>query len=454
MRLDFVKIYFLLLIAVFLSFKASAQSGDQLHIALAITSSSYSEIESSFGHSFLVIYDTEYPNLDNYAVSILAETRGQKKDLSYLYMGLTGGFQNKMIIEPFSEKYHQYSLVEKRDIYFYELQLNEEQIQHLLSAVKKNQFDAGTYYFINQNCVTGLTNLIKSSGFKFKKNSGLIHTPNKIFSLIDDKSISKKYSLQSPIKITTDSATYEVLDFYGGNRSHDHLNQINSLRMQSVQLDYKNLDKDSSQFYPSDQKISFFYSANQRKLRLSLVEKGYLDESFNSFSINELKIMNLTIVEKEDIYNLRELKIIEFQKKQRSDFKNKFPFNWGFNFNYSKSQKNIQFNSLVSLGSTFELYDRYLPFFYELEYNLTNQHDNHLKLKLITYLYHNKNWAHSVQYISETTYPFDDNRPYHFNFESNYFINNEFVIRLAYEASYEAMDQTISEYNAGLIYRF
>ena len=302
--------------------------------------------------------------------------------------------------------------------------------------------------------MTGLTNLIKSSGFKFKKNNGLIHTPNKIFNLIDDKSISKKYSLQSPIKITTDSATYDVLDFYGGNRSHDHLNQINSLRMQSIQLDYKNLDKDSSQFYPSDQKISFFYSENQRKIRISTVEKGYLDESFDSFSINELKIMNLTITEIEDTYDVKELKIIEFQKKQRSDFKNKFPLNWGFNFNYSKPRKDIHFNSLINVGSTFELYDRYLPLFYELEYNLTNQEEAHLKLKLTTYLYHNKHWAHSLQYLSEVASPFDEKRPHHFNFESNYYVDNEFVIRLGYETSYETSSEKISEYNAGLIYRF
>ena len=446
MLLDFVKIYFFLFVAVFLSFKASAQSGDQLHIALAVTSSSYSEIESSFGHSFLVVYSGEYPNLDSYAVSILAETHGQKKDLSYLYKGLTGGFQNKLIIEPFSEKYYQYSLVEKRDLYFYELRLNEEQIQHLLSAVKKNQFDAGTYYFIDQNCVTGLTNLIKSSGYKFKTNNGLIHTPNKIFNIVDDKNISKKYSLQSPIKLTTDTATYDVLDFYGGNRSHDHINQINSLRAQSIQLNYKNSD----QFYPSDQKISFFYSENQRKLKLSSVEKGYLDENFDSFSMNELKIMNLMITEAEDIYDLKELKIIEFQKKQRSDFKNKFPLNWGFNFNYSKPHEDIHFNSLINVGSTFELYNRYLPLFYELEYNLTNQQDAHLKLKLTTYLYHNKHWAHSIQYLAETKYIFDKAKPHHFNFESNYYIDNEFIIRLGYEARYE----TSSEYNIGLIYRF
>ncbi len=111
---------------------------------------------SAFGHTFLRINlennkDKKMDLLD-YAIGYAASV-GQENALVYAYKGLMGGYEGRFSLVPYYMKVNEYSNMEARDIWEYELNINQQEVNkllgHLWELEATTSFD---YYFLDENC--------------------------------------------------------------------------------------------------------------------------------------------------------------------------------------------------------------------------------------------------------------------------------------------------------------
>ena len=133
------------------------------HQATLIFPAAYINSPSSmFGHTLLRI-DTPNQNertrLSSYAVNYAANT-DESNGLVFALKGLTGGYAGQFSIMPYYEKVRQYSDMENRDVWEYQLNLNAAEIRRLLEHVWELGPVHFDYYFFNQNCAYMLLTLL------------------------------------------------------------------------------------------------------------------------------------------------------------------------------------------------------------------------------------------------------------------------------------------------------
>ncbi len=117
---------------------------------------------STFGHTFLRFDADNEPvllsNTLNYAASV------DKSDdiVSYVGKGVFGGYQGVFRIKKYYETVQEYSNIENRDIWEYQLDFSREEIMQLVRhvwEVKGIDFD---YYFFRENCSYRLLALLET----------------------------------------------------------------------------------------------------------------------------------------------------------------------------------------------------------------------------------------------------------------------------------------------------
>lgn len=105
---------------------------------------------SMFGHIFLVL-ETDKGLLDSDIFHFIAETDSDS-GVSYLVKGLTGKYKGWFLREPYYKKIKEYNYVEDRDVIYYDLMLDEEQIENLQLHYIELQNTFFYYYFLDKNC--------------------------------------------------------------------------------------------------------------------------------------------------------------------------------------------------------------------------------------------------------------------------------------------------------------
>lgn len=109
---------------------------------------------SMFGHTLLRIdmpQQDERTRLASYAVNYAAETN-ETNGVVFAVKGLMGGYPGYFSIMPYYEKVKEYSDIENRDIWEYQLTLTKQEIRRLLEhawELGPVRFD---YYFFDENC--------------------------------------------------------------------------------------------------------------------------------------------------------------------------------------------------------------------------------------------------------------------------------------------------------------
>ncbi|WP_158999723.1 Lnb N-terminal periplasmic domain-containing protein [Pigmentibacter ruber] len=120
---------------------------------------------SMFGHTFLRIKNSKDPLTDS-GINFAANP-DTNNILSYTYKGLTGMFEGKFSLLPYSIKVQEYNNSESRDIWEYELNLSKEQTKNMLLSlweVGDNRID---YYYIDENCSYILLALLDTANDDF-----------------------------------------------------------------------------------------------------------------------------------------------------------------------------------------------------------------------------------------------------------------------------------------------
>ncbi len=118
---------------------------------------------SAFGHTLLRVdrrdQDPETRML-NMSINFAAEVPENVNSLSYVVGGLAGGFKGKFRVLPYYLKLREYRQIDNRDIWEYQLNLEQEQIDMILRHAYEMLIAYYDYYFFSENCSYHLLSLL------------------------------------------------------------------------------------------------------------------------------------------------------------------------------------------------------------------------------------------------------------------------------------------------------
>lgn len=118
---------------------------------------------SMFGHTFLRIDpkgQVRSERLLSYGVNYAADTV-DSPGLFYAIKGIFGGYPGYFSILPYYMQVKEYSDLESRDIWEYELSLTEEEIERMITHLWELQGISFDYYFFDENCSYHLLSLLE-----------------------------------------------------------------------------------------------------------------------------------------------------------------------------------------------------------------------------------------------------------------------------------------------------
>ena len=132
-------------------------------ITLIFPSSYINNPASAFGHTLLRIDQVnqdEKTRLLAYTANYAAATEGEG-GFVYAFKGVFGGYSGYFSVAPYYEKVKKYSDMEKRDIWEYELNFTEQEVEFLLKHLWELRSVPFSYYYFDENCSYHLLSLLE-----------------------------------------------------------------------------------------------------------------------------------------------------------------------------------------------------------------------------------------------------------------------------------------------------
>ncbi|MDX1693995.1 MAG: DUF4105 domain-containing protein [Ketobacteraceae bacterium] len=132
-------------------------------ISLIFASTYLNSPSSMFGHTFLRIDNSKQEDANlllSNTISYAADASERDNELMFAYRGIFGGYPGVTSIVPYYEKLKQYIDMENRDIWEFELNFSQQEIDQLVDhawELKDKNFD---YYFFDENCAYRLLTLM------------------------------------------------------------------------------------------------------------------------------------------------------------------------------------------------------------------------------------------------------------------------------------------------------
>lgn len=123
-------------------------------VSLVFASAYLNAAPSSFGHTFLKIHSSKNDHgkdLLDYGINYAARTADTTGALYALY-GLLGYFPGTYAMMPYHEMIKEYTHLEGRDMWEYELTLTPEETKRLMWHLLELEGTYSDYYFLNRNC--------------------------------------------------------------------------------------------------------------------------------------------------------------------------------------------------------------------------------------------------------------------------------------------------------------
>ncbi len=119
---------------------------------------------SMFGHTFLRFdrKGKKWPDLLAWTVSYAARSE-RERGLGFALKGLLGGYQGRFSMTPYYDRVKEYSDIESRDIWEYQLAFNENEVRSLLLHLWELLPVYSDYYFIDENCAFQLLMLLQAA---------------------------------------------------------------------------------------------------------------------------------------------------------------------------------------------------------------------------------------------------------------------------------------------------
>lgn len=120
---------------------------------------------SMFGHTFLRLdapSQTEDTRLLAYAVNYAANV-ADANPLAFAWKGLTGGYPGVFSLMPYYDKVKEYSDLENRDLWEYQLAFTPAELERLLDHLWELRSVEFPYYFLTRNCSFHLLSLFEAA---------------------------------------------------------------------------------------------------------------------------------------------------------------------------------------------------------------------------------------------------------------------------------------------------
>lgn len=119
---------------------------------------------SMYGHTFLTLHRKGYgagEGLLNYTVNYAAQTT-TNNGIMFAVRGLMGGYRGGYSTNPYYMKIQQYNNMESRDLWEYELNLSQKEVDFLTKHLWELGPSTNPYFFFNKNCSYQLLPLLDS----------------------------------------------------------------------------------------------------------------------------------------------------------------------------------------------------------------------------------------------------------------------------------------------------
>jgi len=171
---------------------------DARSITLIFPAAYLNSPSSMFGHTLIRINRLSGKNsLLDYSVNYAANADPNDNELVFSYKGLTGGYPGIFTVLPYYEKVNEYSFLESRDVWEYELKLDKEEVDQFIRhtwEIRNTYFD---YYFFDENCSYHLLTILDAASprMRFSDQFKLAAIPADTVRVISDADLigSVKY---------------------------------------------------------------------------------------------------------------------------------------------------------------------------------------------------------------------------------------------------------------------
>ncbi|MBW7929986.1 MAG: DUF4105 domain-containing protein [Gammaproteobacteria bacterium] len=132
-------------------------------VVLVFAASYLNSPSSMYGHTFLR-FDSQSPEREtpllSWALNFGATVPPGENGFVYAWRGLFGGYPGQFAAGPYFEKLREYSRIESRDLWEYELDLSAAEIDRLLAHAWELRGIRFDYYFFDENCSLRLLELL------------------------------------------------------------------------------------------------------------------------------------------------------------------------------------------------------------------------------------------------------------------------------------------------------
>lgn len=119
---------------------------------------------SMFGHTFLRIDSSYESKMLSYAINYAADADTDTENgVVFAIKGLFGGYYGKYSLLPYYDKLKEYRDTEQRDIWEYDLDLNEDEVMQMMRHIWELNNTFSWYYFFDENCSYNMLWLIEAA---------------------------------------------------------------------------------------------------------------------------------------------------------------------------------------------------------------------------------------------------------------------------------------------------
>lgn len=201
---------------------------------------------SMFGHTFLLLDSMYQSRLLAFAINYQADADPDKENaISFALKGLFGFYTGSYSILPYYDKIKEYVNVESRDMWEYELKLNNEEIAQLYRHIWELSDAFSYYYFFHRNCSYNILWLLEVARPSLSLRKAFIYQvnpPETLFVLQDNDLIanvtyrpSKRSKLYAYEKVLTRKDVAITKKLSKGKIEPDSILAYPALSLQSKQ---------------------------------------------------------------------------------------------------------------------------------------------------------------------------------------------------------------------------
>ncbi|PKM11344.1 MAG: hypothetical protein CVV13_09475 [Gammaproteobacteria bacterium HGW-Gammaproteobacteria-3] len=132
-------------------------------VSLIFASAYLNSPSSMFGHTLLRLDPkpgAEHSDWLSYALNFGAIIDPDDNSLFYAFKGIAGGYPGRFQLMPFFKKIQEYSFMENRDLWEYQLNLSAIEIERLMAHLWELQNIDFAYFYVSENCSFRLLELL------------------------------------------------------------------------------------------------------------------------------------------------------------------------------------------------------------------------------------------------------------------------------------------------------